>query len=196
MIESALSPRSSAAAPRSAFRRSPARGPRSARPSAARVGLVSSARAIDSICCSPPESWLPMLSSRSLRFGNSSNTRSCVQWPGRAPTSRFSRTRQRGKDLALLRHEAEAGQRRGDRPARASRSRPSKQHLAGVQRGVAHDGREQRGLADAVAPDHADAFARREREIDVLEHDGLAVAGRDALEREFERAQPWPACPR
>ena len=43
--------------------------------------------------------------------GNSSNTRSRVQWPGRAATSRFSRTRQRGKDLALLRHEADAGQR-------------------------------------------------------------------------------------
>ncbi len=35
---------------------------------------------------------------------------------------------------------------------------------------------------------------RREREIDVLEHDGLAVAGRDAAE--LERAQPWCACPR
>ena len=65
--------------------------------------------------------------------------------------------------------------------------------VARVQRGVAHDGREQRGLADAVAADDAEALARRERQVDVLEHDGLAVAGRDALE--FERAQPWRGLP-
>src|SRR5580765_4085014 len=55
-------------------------------------GLVRSARAIESICCSPPESWSPALESRAARFGNSSNTRAGVQWPGRAATSRFSRT--------------------------------------------------------------------------------------------------------
>ena len=62
--------------------------------------------------------------------------------------------------------------------------RAAEQHVALVQAGVAHRGREQRGLADAVAADDADVLAGREREIDVLEHDRLAVARRDPAECE------------
>ena len=42
-----------------------ARGPRWPRPGSAGAGLVTSARPMASICCSPPESWLPMFSLRS-----------------------------------------------------------------------------------------------------------------------------------
>ena len=42
--------------------------------SSSSAGLVISARAIASICCSPPESWLPMLRRRSASRGNSLNT--------------------------------------------------------------------------------------------------------------------------
>src|SRR5260370_61452 len=57
---------------------------RGARPSVAssrmsRRGLVTRARPMASICCSPPDSWLPMLEARSRRRGNSGNTRSGVQ---------------------------------------------------------------------------------------------------------------------
>ena len=48
-----------------------------------------------------------------------------------------------------------------------------------MQRSVAHHSDEQRCLADAIAADHADAFAGPDGEIDVLDHDGLAVAGGD-----------------
>ena len=43
---------------------------------------------------------------------------------------------------------------------------------------VAHHGREQRGLADAVAADDRERLAFAEREPHVLQHHGLAVAGR------------------
>ena len=54
-----------------------------ARPSVAssrmtRCGLVISARPSASICCSPPDSWLPMLRRRSSRRGNRWYTRSSV----------------------------------------------------------------------------------------------------------------------
>ena len=39
-------------------------------------GLVISARPMDSICCSPPDNWLPRFVSRSDRRGKVSITRS------------------------------------------------------------------------------------------------------------------------
>ena len=42
------------------------------------VGLVIKVRPIASICCSPPESWLPPLVSRSARCGKKASTRSSV----------------------------------------------------------------------------------------------------------------------
>src|SRR5450759_1820415 len=63
-------------------------------------GLVISARPIASICCSPPESWLPMLAARSASRGNSPYTFSSVQpSPVRATAvaTRFSRTLRLGK---------------------------------------------------------------------------------------------------
>ena len=46
------------------------RQPSSGSSSRSSAGLVMSVRAIASICCSPPESWLPMLARRSARRGN------------------------------------------------------------------------------------------------------------------------------
>src|SRR5262245_4673243 len=55
-------------------------------------GLTMRARPIASICCSPPESWLPRLSRRCSSRGNMANTRSTVHAPGRAMAVRFSST--------------------------------------------------------------------------------------------------------
>ena len=108
-----------------------------------------------------------------------------VQRPGRAATSRFSRTVSDGKDLALLRHVAEPG------PGAAIGGEASdlltvQAQMPAVQRSVAHDGRHQGGLADAVAADDRDRLAILERKPDLFEHDGLAVAGGDLLELERE----------
>src|SRR5467141_304015 len=78
-----------------------------ARPSVAssrisRCGLVTSARPMASICCSPPESWLPMLPARSASRGKNSSTFAGVQGSVRAErlpanATRFSRTVRLGK---------------------------------------------------------------------------------------------------
>ena len=91
--------RAGAAAPRaarSARAGSPPRGPDPRRQvggepshgssSSSTRGWASSARAIASICCSPPESWLPRWRSRAASRGSSSRTRATVHaGAGRAP---------------------------------------------------------------------------------------------------------------
>src|SRR6185295_6874224 len=67
-----------------------------------RWGLVTRARPMASICCSPPESWFPMLSCLSFSLGKYSSTRAGVQGAGRplrlaAKAARFSRTDRLGK---------------------------------------------------------------------------------------------------
>ena len=53
-----------------------------------------SARPIASICCSPPESWLPRLRRRSREAREELvDTASTRPGPGRAATSRFSSQR-------------------------------------------------------------------------------------------------------
>src|SRR5262245_10141615 len=66
--------------------------PSSGSSSSSSAGLVISVRAIASICCSPPESWLPMLARRSARRGNRPYTALRSQRPGREATVRFSST--------------------------------------------------------------------------------------------------------
>ena len=63
---------------------------------------------------------------------------------------------ERGEDLALLRHPADAELRAPVR-GRPLMSCPLKQDRAVVQPGIAHDGEQQRGLADAVAAEHREA---------------------------------------
>ena len=58
--------------------------PSSGSSSSSSLGLVISARPIASICCSPPESWLPMFARRSSSRGNVAYTRSRFHDPGRA----------------------------------------------------------------------------------------------------------------
>src|SRR5438105_1772408 len=70
--------------------------------SISRCGLVTSARPIASICCSPPESWLPMFSARSARRGKKPSTFAGVQGSARparlsANATRCSRTVRSGK---------------------------------------------------------------------------------------------------
>src|SRR4051812_12199202 len=59
-----------------------------------KLAPVRRMRAIASICCSPPDSFVPWLFSRSFRFGNSSKIWSSVSPPGRTTggSRRFSRT--------------------------------------------------------------------------------------------------------
>ena len=72
--------------------------------------------------------------------------------------------------------------------------------LAGMKRRVAHDGGEQRGLADAVAAEHRERAALGQLEVDVLEHHRLAVAGAHACELSASAMAPArrgrPACTR
>ena len=83
-------------------RRSAAPGLRSPRRGSAGCGLVISARPIESICCSPPEScWPPWPAARRgagrspARARRSSRARPSV--PARADITRFSRTERLGK---------------------------------------------------------------------------------------------------
>src|SRR5262244_1040003 len=73
-------------------------------------------RPIASICCSPPESLVPWLRRRSLRFGNNSKMRSRLRPPARTlgGSSRFSWT------LRLAKIPRSSGQ--NARPSRAIRS--------------------------------------------------------------------------
>lgn len=57
-----------------------------------RFGFVSSALAIASICCSPPESVLANCERRSPSCGNRSSTDARSRCPGRAAAVRFSKT--------------------------------------------------------------------------------------------------------
>ncbi len=122
-----------------------------------KLGRVTRARPIASCCCWPPERSPP-------RRPSMSEDREQIEAPrrGRArraggshsPSSRFSRTREQRKDLAALRHVAEA--------ARARTCGGRRRDLLAVpldraaRRSVlADDGAQQRGFADAVAAQNA-----------------------------------------
>ena len=65
---------------------------------------------------------------------------------------------------------------------------------AGAQPRVPHDRRQQGRLADPVAPEQRQGAARRQVERDPLQNDGLAIAGRHAVEHQaapaVHRARP------
>jgi hypothetical protein len=86
------------------------------------------------------------------------------------------------EDVALLRHPADAGlgaleggecrdvaARQGDAPRVPARD--------------ADERVDQRRLAGAVAPEQGERLARRQRQLDAVEHHGLAVAGLQAVDR-------------
>src|SRR4029453_17904548 len=99
---------------------------------------------------------------------------------------------QRREDLALLGHEAEPAARAPEHrePVQARLAHPD---LAAVERRVPDAGGEERGLAHAVPPDHADALAWSHGEREVLEDDGLSVARAHRPER--QRASHAPPRP-
>ena len=103
--------------------------------------------------------------------------------PGTGGDAEIFLDAERREDLAFLRYEADAEPRAlVDRQARNRFL--GKENFPRVESGMAHDGREQRGLADAVASQHGQRAALPQNEVDVFEHDGLAVAGPHALQLE------------
>ena len=139
-----------------------------------------STRAIASICCSPPDSVVPCWRRRSRRRGKAAidlRQRGAV---GGAAAPRHLHEAERqvllhrepGKDAAILRHEADA-EAADAVGGGAVDARAVEGDLAAAGADPAGDGLEQRGLADAVAAEHADHLARAHGEVDAL-HD---VAG-------------------
>src|SRR5665213_2403876 len=91
--------------------------------------------------------------------------------------------RKRRKNLALLRHVSQPRD-------HAFIGRQLREILAvhvngaAMLRGVTHGGREQGGFADAVAADDRQRFADIERELNILQHHRLAIAGEHIVEME------------
>ena len=91
--------------------------------------------------------------------------------------------RQRRENLTFLRYQPQASRhppvgRGGGNILAAQRN------AAAMQIGVAHDGRQQRRFADAVAANDRDGLAGLKRKIDVFQHHGFAIAGEDLVELE------------
>ena len=106
--------------------------------------------------------------------------------------------RQRRKNLAFLRHPADAGLGAAMRRALGD-VLAAPQHAAAADLGVAHDGQKQRRFADAVPAEHGEPATLRQFERDAVEHDRRAVAGADVAERK-QRCRhdtaSWRALPR
>ena len=85
--------------------------------------------------------------------------------------------RERGKNLALLRHPADAVAARAGAAAAREISCPRQSDAAGAQLRVAHDGEQQRRLADAVAAEHREAAVLRQFQRNAVQHHGVAIAG-------------------
>ena len=145
------------AAPASSASTMTGASPSSGSSSSSSDGLPISARPIASICCSPPESWLPMLRRRSASAGNRSID--ALARPARAAARCDAEVLvdvQRRKDLALLRHIADAQTRALEWSQPLDRL-AAERDASGMQRRVADHRRQQRRLADAVAAQHRQA---------------------------------------
>ena len=152
-------------------------------------GRLISARAIASICCSPPDSVPPRWSMRCFRSGKSAKTRVEVVVELRAgsatvaPICRFSSTVMREKDAAAFRRLRDA--KPGDLVGRQSRDVAAVEDdraFAGAR--IAADRHHQRRLAGAVGADQRDDLAFVDVEIDALERHDVAVEGLDAAHGE------------
>src|SRR5262249_22225395 len=98
--------------------------------------------------------------------------------------------RQRRKNLAFLRHKADARECTSI-GWNAIEARPTEDDIARVQHGLPHDRRQQGAFAETVASDDTDALTGREAEVDLFDHDGFAVTGRNLLQ--FKSASHgWP----
>ena len=151
-------------------------------------GRLISARPIASICCSPPDSVPPRWAARSLRRGNSRNTRSmsaskCDWSVIVAPICRFSSTVMRAKDAAAFRRLGDAQV--CDLVRRQAGDVAAVEHDAALARArIAEDGHHQRRLAGAIGADQGDDLAGMDVEIDAFERDDVAVIGLHAAHRE------------
>ena len=158
-----------------------------------RRGRLISARAIASICCSPPESVPPRWSRRSLRRGNSSKTRcadprrSVANLVMAAPICRFSITVMRGK---MRRPSGDWAMRVRMMSCVGSRvmSSPAIDDLPVARLRIAADGHHQGRLAGAVGADQRDDLALVDVDVDAAQRDDLAVVGLDAADGEERRA--------
>ena len=143
-------------------------------------GLVISARAIASICCSPPDNWPPICVCARAIQGNSSTIASVVQrglpaGSGCRGGGEVLPHREAGEDAAPLRHQAEAelGDAERGQPAQLP---PFEGDRAAMRRGHSHDGADGRGLAHAVAAEQRHHLAAVDFEVDLEQHLALAVA--------------------
>ena len=148
-------------------------------------------RPMASICCSPPESFVPWLESRSRRLGNSSKMRSSAKPARDAPAAAaadFPSRRGWREDAAFFRTEGDAGA--GDRiGGRLISSLPSKRTEPVRLLDHAHDGFQRRRLADAVAAKQRDHLAGLHVEGDAMQDVRFAVPGLAA--RSTARSAPF-----
>src|SRR5262245_61122186 len=98
--------------------------------------------------------------------------------------------RERREDLALLWHVTDAEPRALVGRQLLDRS-PAVLDGAGVEAGVADHRSKQGSLADAVAAKQGEGAALRQRERNVLQYHGLAVAGAHAGELQPQASGPW-----
>ena len=182
----------SGGSPRRSAARSAVRARATARRAAAARGRLISARAMASICCSPPDSVPPRWSRRSASRGNivKTRSRSCSKCAGSA---------KRGAHLQILEH----GHAREDAPAlghlrdaapddlvgrRAPvMSSPSSRTAPEPRAGIAANGHQQRRFAGAVGADQGDDLALGDLEVDAVQRLDGAVEGGDAANGEHRR---------
>ena len=156
-------------------------------------GRITSARPIASCCCWPPERSPPrrpsiVLQHRKQREHVVGNVAVVALERPEAGLEIFLHRQQR-KDLAALRHEADAAPRAlvgfqpGDVVAverdRAARNRVLADHRA-----------QQRGLADAVAAEHAGHLARLGRQRDAAQRLRRAVVKADIVDLQHGSQRP------
>src|ERR1700722_13776723 len=146
-------------------------------------------RPIASICCSPPDSFVPWLFSRSRTLGNSAKMRSRSRPPGRTcgGSNKFSLTSRLEKIPPLLGAEGDAGA--GDHVGgKLGQLAVLEAHRAGAVLDDAHDRLERRGFADAVAAEQRHHLAGLHVEGRAVKHVGLAVPGFEIVDGK-ERAR-------
>ncbi len=165
--------------------------PSSGSSSSSSAGLVISARAIASICCSPPESWLPMLPRRSASRGKSSIDGRQVPAAGARRDGEVLLHRQRREDLALLRHPAEA---QLGAPVRRQARVMSAPRQTAPRITCVQPMMESRSvvLPTPLRPRTARLPCSGHLQRDVVEHHRLAVAGAQAFQREQGSAMLAP----
>jgi len=117
------------------------------------------ARAIASICCSPPESWLPMLVRAFLQARKQAVDALAVPWPGPGHDRQVFLDRERRK---MSRSCGTQPRPSCARPCAGTTARSCPGSPCGrLETGGAHQRRQQRGLAHAVAPSSARLSASR-----------------------------------